>query len=392
MQENIENRFSYLTIIKFAILISLTEFVRGAYLNFITLYSYNKDYSEALVGAVFFAYFFMETVSKIGVGWLLDRFNNRMVLFIGLSISLISLFLYKLVVSPVLLVVAGAIYGLGFAPVWLIVLGYISTFQKERRALSMGIIYSSWLTGLGLGAVLVNFFISKSFAFALDILIIIWILCIIMGLFIREGIKNSKKVQEKKSLKDMFKDFCGLDYLIPGMMLQTLALTILMPIVPKYFIGKSFLGMSATQYGNTLAVAGAIIVVCMIVFGKLSKKIRVENLFVFGLLFTSIGILGTANAKYFPLIILFGIISSIAYSAVLPSWNAVVSNSILKDNKGVMWGFVSTLEGVGRAVGSLLGGALGSFVSLRFSFNSCAAIIFALSIFYFIKKARIASN
>lgn len=376
-------------VIKFSLLIFLTEFVRGAYLNFIPLYSDNiLKYSVAVVGAIISAYFLAETLSKIGVGWVLDRFNNRVVLVTGLLMSLVSLYLLKFIHSPILLILDGALNGLGFAPVWLIVLGYITTFPEEKRALSMGIVYSAWLVGLGLGGVLVNFLITKSYSFALNILIILWVVCVLIGLLIKEGIKSKERKKDIKSPVSILKEFANVKYLIPGMLLQTLSITILAPIIPIYLTNPDFIGISKNQYGIALAVLGIVTVISMIVFGAYAKRVGVERLFVFGLLFTSIGIIGMGNLVSTIAVFTFGLVIGISYSAVLPSWNVIMSNNIEKENKGVMWGGFSTIEGLGRALGSLAGGIISNRFNFHFSFNVSGIIIFILSIYYLIVNNR----
>ncbi len=376
-------------VIKFSLLIFLTEFVRGAYLNFIPLYSDNMlKYSVAIVGAIICAYFLAETLSKIGVGWILDRFDNRVVLVTGLIMSLVSLYLLKFIHSPVLLILDGALNGLGFAPVWLIVLGYITTFPEEKRALSMGIVYSAWLAGLGLGGVLVNFLITKSYSFALNIIIILWVFCVLIGLLIKEGIKSKERNEVTKSPISILKEFTNAKYLVPGMLLQTLSITILAPIIPIYLTNPDFIGLSKNQYGIALAVLGIVTVISMIVFGAYAKRVGVERLFIFGLLFTSVAIIGMGNLESAIAVFIFGLVIGISYSAVLPSWNVIMSNNIGKENKGVMWGGFSTIEGLGRALGSLAGGLISNRFNFHFSFNVSGIIIFVLSIFYLIINNR----
>jgi MFS family permease len=121
----------------------------------------------------------------------------------------------------------------------------------------------------------------------------------------------------------------------------------------------------------------------MTVFGRLAKYFKPENLFSFGLLFTSVGILGIGNKLSVPLIITFALLLGLAYSAVLPSWNTIMSNNIDPSNKGLMWGGFSTIEGIGRALGPLSGGIVGKYFGLQFSFDFSGIILLGLALFYF---------
>ncbi|MGE5329089.1 MAG: MFS transporter [Deltaproteobacteria bacterium] len=371
-------------LVKFSLLIFFTEFVRGAYLNFIPLYAdHYLDYSVDAIGAVVCAFFLAETVAQIGVGWLLDRFNNRLILVVGLIISFSSIILLKFISSPMMLILEGAIFGLGFAPVWIMVLGYVSKFNEQKRALSMGIVYSAWLSGLGLGSVLLSFLVGRGYMFALNILILLWGLCVVFGAIIKEGIrKEDGHIDVKKSLEMTYDELKNKKYLIPGLLLQTLSVSILAPIVPIYLTSSKYVGLSTDNYGIALSVIGLMTIFFMGFFGSLTKKIGINKLFIYGMLVTSISILGMGNTKFLYVIMFFGIMLAISYSAILPAWNGILANNIREEIRGIMWGSFSTMEGLGRAIGALLGGILGKGFNLHVSFNLSAVALLMLALYY----------
>ena len=368
-------------LLKFILLIFVTEFVRGAYISYIP-FRFTVEMVDT-VGGGLCALFLIETLSKTSIGWLLDRFNNRVILMSGLTLSMISLLALNFIESPVLFILDGAMFGLGFAPVWLIVLGYVTKFDDSKRALSMGVIYSTWLAGLGLGSVVTDFLIFRSDKMALNTIAILWVVALIIGIFIKESIREKQVKIKNSTFKKYIKRFSSAKLLIPGMVLQTFSLSILLAIVPKYITDKRFAGLSTDQYGITLGLVGAITVISMTIFGKMANRFKPENLFVFGLFFTAVGIFGIGSTLSMTMIIIFAIIIGLAYSAVLPSWNTIMSNNIDKDNIGLMWGGFSTIEGVGRALGPLVGGLLGKYFSLQFSFYFSGIIILGLAILYF---------
>lgn len=285
----------------------------------------------------------------------------------------------------------GGIFGLGFSPVWLIILGYISKFKEEKRAVSMGVIYSAWLCATGLGGVLVSFIIGRGYNFALLTLIALWSICLIMGALIKEGIRRKEEpidFSTSDAFQLSFKEIKEKKFLIPGMLLQTFGITILLPIFPIYLTHSKYVNLSTDQYGIALTFIGIVTVVCMILFGSLTKKIGILNLFIGGLIASAISILGIGNFKNIYVILFFGIIFAISYSATLPAWNGILANNIRPEIRGLMWGCFSTIEGFGRSIGSLTGGVLGQNYNLHFSFNLSAITLFTLSIIYviFIRK------
>ncbi|MGE5473773.1 MAG: MFS transporter [Ignavibacteriales bacterium] len=377
---------------KFCLLIFVTEFVRGAYLNFIPLYSdHILDYSVDTIGAVVCAFFLAETLSQIGIGWLLDRFNNRIILVSGLLISFVSLLALKFITSPIMLILEGALFGLGFAPVWIIVLGYVSKFDEHKRAVSMGMVYSSWLSGLGLGSVLLSFLVGRGYLSALNVLIILWIIGVIFGALIKEGIrKEDGHINAKMSLQMTYDELKAKKFLFPGLLLQTLSVSVLLPIIPIYVTSSKYVAISTDYYGIALSVIGIMTVIFMAFFGSLTKKIGTNKLFTYGLLVTSFSIIGMGNTKMMFVILFFGIMFAISYSAILPAWNGILAKNIREEIRGIMWGSFSTIEGLGRAIGSLLGGLLGSSFNLHVSFNLSAVMLFLLSIYYlYLSKKKI---
>lgn len=379
-------------LVKFSLLIFITEFVRGAYLNFIPLYSdHFLNYSVDTIGAVVCAFFLAETLSQIGVGWLLDRFNNRVILASGLIISFISLIILKFVTSPVMLIIDGALFGLGFAPVWIMVLGYVSKFDQHKRAVSMSLVYSAWLSGLGLGSVLLSFLVGRGYMTALNVLIILWGICVIFGSLIKDGIrKEDGHIDVKKSLEMTYAELKTKKFLFPGLLLQTLSISVLLPIIPIYITSSKYVGISTDDYGIALSLIGIITVIFMAFFGSITKKIGINKLFCYGLLVTSFSIIGMGNTKMIFIILFFGIMLAISYSAILPAWNGILANNIREEIRGIMWGSFSTIEGIGRSIGSLLGGLLGNGFNLHVSFNLSAIALFILSVYYlYLNKKKI---
>lgn len=354
-------------------------------MTFFPLYSRdilgNKNVS--IYGTVFFAYFFIETISKIAVGWILDRFNNRVTLMVGLAVSLAAFYMLKFITSPALLIVDGALIGFGFAPVWLIILGHISSLSEEERSSSIGIIYAVWLIALGLGTVSITFLISKSYSTALNLLVLCWLAGMLISFFINEDVKpKTHKTKEKNNSDSIVKGLFGVKYLFPGMILQTLSITMLTPIISVYFTGP--LGLTKFQYGLAQAVLGVTTVACLVILSRFTGRLGVLNLFLYGLFFAAVGIFTAGHSNNIVLILIFGIIIGISYSAILPSWYTIISKNISEKNNGLIWGIFSTLEGVGRALGPLFGGFIAQYYNMKSTFSVSAVLMLGLAVFYFI--------
>ena len=48
----------------------------------------------------------------------------------------------------------------------------------------------------------------------------------------------------------------------------------------------------------------------------------------------------------------------IGYACIIPAWNALIADAIPKSERGAVWGFFLTIEGLGMVFGSIMSGKL----------------------------------
>lgn len=367
--------FFYLVFILFC-----TEFARGAYLvSFLPTYSvHHLGISVAAVGVAISAHYVTDTIGKSFIGWLLDRFSMRLIVFSGMSISIIGLVLTLNAHQPWLLIVTAALFGVGVSPIWIVAL---SRVNKDQRASQMGLLYSLWLIGLGSGPVVINFFIEKNFNIAFAIILFIWLFALLLSTRIsREKISSVDMMPFQKQINQLWKRLKQMKPLIPGMLLQTMAAGMLVPILPIF--ATKHLGLTYNQYSYVMIAGGACTVIGLIPMGKWSDRAKKKWFLVTGFAAFALALFGLTNSHSFSTSLTWAILLGISYAAVLPAWNAILSYQVPEEQQGLGWGVFSSIEGIGIMIGPSLGGWFADWHSTTFTVLISASILGLIALFY----------
>jgi MFS family permease len=343
-------------LVRYAIILFVTEFVRGAYLiSFLPSYAVEHlGYSLSLIGLIISLHYFSDTVVKIFAGYLLDRFSLRLILQFGLFIAYVGLWAMYNIHIPWVLIVASVIFGIGVSPVWIICL---SSIKEEKRAEHMGFLYALWLAGLGLGPVVINFLLDKSYSISFWVISLLWL---IGGVF-STGVNSNKQqpsfsIPAKQQITLFWNRLKTMGPLFPGMILQTMAASMLLPILPHF--AASHLGLSHSDYSFMLILGGASTIIFLIPMGKLSDRFGGKWFMIVGFSAFALTLYALTIVTMYKIVLCLALILGLSYAAVLPAWNALLAHFIPPDQKGVGWGLFSSLEGIGIILGPVIGGWL----------------------------------
>lgn len=371
------------------LILFITEFSRGAFfLNFLPLYAVNHlGLSVAAAGFAVSAHYLTETLFKTVAGWQLDRLG-RPVLLGGLFLSLAALLLIKNYPTPVVLVGASALFGLGVSPVWLGVISEVAPVRAQDRAARIGLVFTTWLAGAGSGLVCINFLMSRSFNLAFWFIIFLWAFALAAACFLvpakhrtvesepdTEGgiLQTMKRMSENRALTRV---------LIPGMFLQTLAAGLLVPVLPLFAQNK--LGLDYDQYALLLMAGGATALVFMLPMGRLADRFTLKFLLStgFGLSGLALGLIAytTGILEVFLWTGLLGF----SYAIVLPAWNSLLAKTIPADKQATGWGIFATIEGLGVAAGPALGGIVAKGMGIGATILATTIVLLAMALFYFL--------
>ncbi|XEC97533.1 MFS transporter [Paenibacillus tarimensis] len=337
----------------------LVEFVRGAVLiSFLPIFGEKElRLSLDVIGIAITAHYLTDTMLKLGIGYLLDRFSVRFIVHTGLLICLAGVFLFRYAEVPWLFIAASAIYGIGISPVWIVCLTKVT---EDRRATQMGYLYTIWFIGLGAGPIVCNILLDTSanmtYYLLVGLSLLAWLLSLMISNATSRSIQRFPFREQVAVLKDKLSQ---MKPLLPGMILQTTGAGMLVPILPSF--AEKQLGMSSTQYSFVLMAGGILTVLGLMPMGRLSDKLGGKKWFLvcgFGLFAFTLYLL-TWNPPLWECIVIAAVLG-ISYAALLPAWNALLAAYVPPAQQGLGWGLFSTIEGIGVMLGPVAGGVLAS--------------------------------
>lgn len=374
-------------IVLLAVILFFVEFVRGAALvSFIPIYGQNMLYiSLAIIGAATTAHYLTDTLLKTAIGYLLDRFSARLIINIGLLISLAGISLFHYGNIPWVFVFAAALYGVGISPVWIVCLTKV---KEDQRAAQMGFLYMIWLVGMGAGPVVLNLILDYKPAFSYWLLVALSIAAWLLSFFVSGG-KQAERIsvplrEQWEALREKLK---AIKPLLPGMILQTLGASMLVPILPT-FVAESLSFTEHREYSLLLLLGGGCTVLGLVPMGKWSDKSSRKPFLVigFGIFALTLASLSLHPSK----LMAYGlaVVLGLSYSAVLPAWNALLALYVPPSQKGLGWSLLSTVEGIGVLIGPVLGGFIASATSASMVVWISAALFGIVSIVYLLFPTR----
>ncbi|MBM7855920.1 MFS family permease [Desulfohalotomaculum tongense] len=376
---NLTNREWILLVVLF-----LIEFTRGAFfLTFLPVYAVKYlGISVASVGLAVSAHYLMETLSKGMAGLLFDR-HGRPVVLAGLIIALAGIWGLSFSTGPLGQFIAAAVFGLGISPVWPAVISLVAPVDMPGRASRMGAVFTFWLSGMGAGPVLINFAISHSYNMAIWLLIVLYISAVTTAFWVFPKEKNTGKVPAG-SLWGELKRLAALPavtrILLPGMFLQTMAASLLLPVLPLY--ASAVLGLNHNQYAFLLISGGAATLVFLVPMGKLVDSLPLKILLSAGFSFSALFLFVFTLVQNYLFIFLLAALVGISYAIVLPAWNALLARVISVKLQATGWGIFGTIEGLGIAAGPALGGIIANMLGPAGTVYCSSIILTILALFY----------
>jgi MFS transporter, DHA1 family, multidrug resistance protein len=374
--------------------LSLSEFVRGA-LTLSLLPTYGRTVLEFAVEWTALSlsiHYLVDNLLRAPAGWLADRIGQRTVLLVGFAISVASVVWMMQARTITTLLLSLAAYGVGVSPVWPSAVSGIGLATPEKkRAAFMGYLYIFWLAGTGLGPVVINFVIGKTYTLAFWLLIVVDAIGFALVWWLVHQPRAVQATQARVRLQERntrayFLSLWGnvkeAAFLFPGMFAQTFAVASLVPILSLY--ARVVLHISGALYSSILVAGGAFTVILLIPAGKIVDRYGPRRFLV-----TAFLIAGAALGVYpffhtLPLTFAVVCLLGICYGFILPAWNSVLDKSIDPDKKGTLWGVFMTVEGFGSAVGPYLGGLVWDTISPKAPFLVSAVVIFTLGLLYLV--------
>ncbi|AJY76717.1 MFS transporter [Paenibacillus beijingensis] len=375
--------------IRNGIVLFLTEFVKGAFLvSFFPVYAVNSlGLSLAEVGTVVSVFYLADNLFKCIAGYLVNRFSVSLIVNGGFFLSMFGIAALMNVHSLPLLIIASALIGIGGSPVWIVLLSQV---QDGQRASQMGVLYLFWIAGLGAGPVLINFVMDRSMNLSTLLLFVIWG----AGWLLASRIRNADMISPVSlpvQAAILWKRLRKMRFLLPGMIIQTTAAGMLVPVISGF--ATRHIGLTHSEFSLLMIVGGACIGICLIPFGKWSDRRGGKWFLVGGSAIFSIVLLSLTFVSTLKSAIAASALLGISYAAVLPAWNALLAGYVPKRLTGTAWGLFSAIEGLGVMIGPIIGGILADRYNEKFPFFASSLLFIVLSVIYMMSPStRFAHN
>ncbi|MEF3303901.1 MFS transporter [Paenibacillus sp. GYB003] len=395
------------------VIMFIVEFVKGAILvSILPIYMKSAlGISTFLIGWTMAFQYIGDNLFRSPVGWLIDKIGYRPVMLTGVILTFVSVVILVTFKHPAWIIFSCTLLGIGTSPLWpCVITGATESVGEKGTGTMMSVIYMAWLTGVGLGPVVINFFIDETFTVAFRLLVMLMLACILVTFWmparrksgdgIRSLAQELKRKRETRQplgtmwsrLNDKIRRYLNearssLDVgwaFYVALFAQTFALGLLTPVLTLY--ARTVLHLTPTQYSLFLIAGGAITVLFLIPVGKLVDRWGAKWFVNVGLLLSTFSLLTFPYITSISIILVLVTLVGIGYALLIPSWNALIASVIPKEKRGAIWGFFLTIEGCGNVIGPIVSGKMWDTLGHRAPFLTSGivlAVLFVLQLFIF---------
>ena len=374
---------------RLAALLFFVEFARCAFIvSFVPVYAERFAISSTAVGFAVSAHFVADTAVKIAAGYLLDRMSPGLLLHLSLGCSLAGIGVAYFGSMPETLIAGTVLLGLGVSPVWLLCLSRVT---PESRGAQMGVIYTMWLAGLGLGPLVTNLTLELGYGVSCGMLTMMLGAGWIAGLrWSRTAsappLASSAFVSMREQFVELRRKLAAMRPLLPGMLLQMASAGLLLPILPTF--ATQSLGLGLPQYSLILIIGGGCAAACLIPMGRWADKYGHATFFTIGFGGMAVSLALLLFAPPFSGALFIAAFLGLSCAAVFPAWNALLSRFVPAEQQGTWWGVLSSLEGVGLMAGPAAGGWIADRFGAKTTVTVSAAILLAIALLYWVKPVK----
>lgn len=365
-------------VIQLLMILFLIEFVKGSLLVTVLPVYINRvlGLSALTVGWAFALQYAGDNLFRTPAGWIVDRSGYRLGIVAGTIIAVLSVFMLAFARNALWVIAASAMLGIGTSPLWpSVIAGVTEEAGEDARGTIMSIVYGAWLTGTGLGPVVINFFIRGStyrpaFWFLIGILAFVLAVALLVPNKGYASLKKRKlhvarahKLSSPSMLQRMRQYIhevnqslrvSRLFYL--ALLMQNLSIGLLAPVITLY--AKDVLQLSNVMYSLFLVIGGGITVSLLYPVGKIVDRWGTRWLLHIGFLLSGIMI------AIFPLtqwrLVVWTMVGfiGVSFALIIPAWNAFIASLVPEEKRGFIWGMFLTIEGCGMIIGSVSSGKL----------------------------------
>lgn len=394
-------------VVQLLVIMYLVEFVKGALLvSILPVYMREELHLSAYaVGWALALQYIGDNAFRSPLGWIIDRIGYRYVMLFGVLFTSASVLIVSYTSGMGWIVLACLLLGVGTSPLWPCVINGATTVAgSSSSGTIMSVVYMAWLTGVGCGPIVINFFIAHTYAPAFRILIVMMLVVVLVAFFL-PGRRQSMALENREvisaestahlpmivRIRQYFAkvgaSLHASKLLYPAMFTQNFALGLLTPVLTQY--ARTVLHLTPQQYSMYLVAGGAVTVVGLIPVGKWVDRFGTKWFLHVGFLLAAISLTMLGYTRDLPLVLVIVAFVGLGYACIIPAWNALIAQAIPKSERGAVWGFFLTIEGLGMVFGSIASGKLWDKLGPHSPFLVSGAVLLLLFVLHlFITRHR----
>ncbi len=368
-------------------LLALTEFVRtGFYAAFLPVYgTHHLGLNLALIGLAMALHYGADSFSKSVGGYLAEHLGLGRMVLLGALVGLVVVFGVVYLHSAWLLLLLAMVHGVSLSPLWPGVMTLAnSSARPGEESRAIGFANMAVNPFIGVGFLAISFLVHPTLSVGhepLAWLILLGLQAVIALLAVSQWKLGGHQLRHSgRSTQEAYR-WTQLMPLVPAALVQTLAITLLGPVINLF---SAAVGLSTLQLAAMVLLGGLTAYGFLNLSGRLADRYNPRWVLVCGLVLVSLAFSALAALPrlhwYYPIAILAGL----GYSAIVPGWGGLVAKSLPKANRAATWGALMTVESLGTASGSLVGGFAWTTWGIRSPFVIAASLLFLAALFYLV--------
>lgn len=392
---------------KLAFILFLTETVRGMFiLSYLPALPTIGIISIGLSSILITLHYVLDTVTNVWLGFLMKKIGEWRAMLLSYLLGIGAMTVVMFDQSFWVLLAAACLLGISVCPIWILAL---SSVEESNRGRDMGLVFFSWLAGLGLGMVTMNFLIGLFSEEAVYAMAGVFVLNLIAFLALPG---NQKSVDDEEDqagaagemaksiaseseasahhrsgrlpLRETWEIFFHHLKNMPGIMLQGLGLGMLLPILPTYITSE--LSLNFFQYTLFILIVFGLVAFSMTVLSRgldaysnrLTMAVICAGFFVY-----SVGVIWFSTLETIWLIFAIASFVGLSYGIMLPAWNKYLAGTIRSGRRAESWGVISSVQGLGAMFGPMLGGLTADLFGTVNATLMFSGLIFVLLFVYY---------
>ncbi|XOB97455.1 MFS transporter [Deinococcota bacterium DY0809b] len=335
-----------------------------------------------VVGLAASLQYLSDTLGRSAGGHLGERHGLRRVLFFAAALAAVSALGVLHAPGVGWLLAASLANGLIIAPLWPAMMTYSSRAARDGEdGRAVGFTQSLVAPFIGLGVLLTGFLFDHDPRLAAAALAAVQALVFLLGTAILLRFRTAAPQPEPTSPFPWRK----LASLAPGALTQLLAFGLLAPV---FFPFIDRLGLGTRELLLALALGGGLEYLLLSPLGRLADRIGPARTLAPALVLAALTLIGFAEARSLSGLIVAALAAGLAQALLIPSWGGLVSRTLPDEHKARAWGALMSLEGLGFALGPVVGGFAWELWGPRAPFWIGAIAYLGVALFYAVRLRR----